>query len=224
MSSVNRELRKPIGTIWIAGLMLLMMCAACGPVQLIETAPTASPGGNVNPMAQAVEYGRERDARAWTLSITHQVNQKSPYGESRLQMIWSGSFTVRGGQIAGSGVGQIAGQHGCGDDRGPEYDVTGEFTFQITGRQIARSDGRPLFQLLIEGHDLTLHSDAKCAANFYEIAVASRLQSLVEQLPSLVDHIEIEGRAGATATIPLPDALVLFSKAPLEVELTLASN
>jgi hypothetical protein len=208
-------MRKTIRSIWFIGLTVVLLWAAC------EAQQAARPTLHEQAI-QVADRSQEPVAPLWILSIAHSLAYQNDYHASQLQLSWSGSFVVTGGQIAGSGIGQISGQHGCGDDRDPEYDVTGEFTFQITGRQVTRSDGRPLFQLLIEGQDLTLHSDAKCAANFYEIAVASRLQSLAEQLPSLVEHIEIEGRAGATATIPLPDALALFGKTPLKVELTSA--
>ncbi len=206
-------MRKISGVIWIITFAGVILCAAC------ETQQAARPTLRAQAI-QVAEQGQEPTAPRWILSIAHSLDYQSNYRASHLRLSWSGSFTVTDSEISGSGLGHISGQHRCGDDREPEYDVTGEFTFQITGQQITRSDGLPLFQLLIEGQDLTLRSDAKCTANFDEIAVASRLESLAEQLPALVDHIEIESRAGATTTIPLPDALAIFGKAPLEVELT----
>lgn len=208
-------MRKASGVIWIISVVVAILCTACA-------AQGAARSTLPDQVTLITQQSRPHAAAQWTLAMTYPLKYKSAYGEGRLLLTWSGTFDVTDAEISGNGSGRITGHHRCGIERPAENKVDGEFDFQIAGEPITQADGRILFKLMIEGQYLALHSDARCAANFYEIAVASRLQSLVEQLPSLVKYIEIEARTGASTTVPLPDAFALFNGTPLEVELTAA--
>jgi hypothetical protein len=208
-------MRKASGVIRLINVVMAIFCAACA------TQGTARSTLPVQATLIA-KQSRPHAAPQWTLAMTYPLKYKSAYGEGQLLLTWSGSFDVTDAEISGNGSGRVAGQHRCGTDSAAEDEVDGEFDFQIAGESIAQANGQTRFRLMIEGKDLAIRSDAPCPANFYEIAVTARLQTLAEQLPSLVKYIEIEARTGASTTVSLPDAFALFNGAPLNVELTAA--
>ncbi len=114
--------------------------------------------------------------QVWSLAMTLDV--------AEVTFLWDGVFSVSGGKIAGDGIGTLLGSGEC-VEQGVTIDVfevTGMFTFEVTGTQALR-DGAEWLTLRVDATEANVElgaEDPRCVA-FGEIARS--FFSLVPPLP-----------------------------------------
>ncbi len=118
----------------------------------------------------------ECEGQVWSLAMTLDV--------AEVTFLWDGVFSVSGGEIAGDGIGTLLGSGEC-VEQGVTIDVfevTGMFTFGVTGTQTLR-DGAEWLTLRVDATEADVElgaEDPRCVA-FGELARS--FFSLVPPLP-----------------------------------------
>ncbi len=113
----------------------------------------------------------ECDAERWSLAMTMEVDT----GEGDVTFLWDGIFTVTDGEIDGDGIGTLLGSGECvvNDVTEEVFDVTGTFTFMVTGTQVLTgTEERLTLRVNSTEAEVQLDAEGSTCAGLAEIARA----------------------------------------------------